>query len=109
MTCCICMENFGEESGSDNELANPFSGVEVVILPCKAHYFHQMCISAWMEKQNVCPVCREEVTMDKLKKQKKELEKLKKTIEKEQKTRKNSVNEDSVIAGEDTSSLLINS
>jgi len=34
------MENFGEEMGADNELNNPFSEVEVVILPCKAHYFH---------------------------------------------------------------------
>jgi hypothetical protein len=40
MTCCICMENFGEESGQDIEVGNPYSNVEVVILPCKAHYFH---------------------------------------------------------------------
>lgn len=71
MTCCICMENFGEEQ--DNEAGNPYSSVEVVILPCKAHYFHEPCIAAWMEKQNACPVCRVEITIDGLKRQKKEL------------------------------------
>ena len=87
MTCCICMENFGEEEGSvDSEIGgNPYSNVEVVILPCKAHYFHYACIAAWMEKQNACPVCRTEITLEGLKKQKKELDKLIKTIEKEQK------------------------
>lgn len=33
MSCCICMDDF--------------SG-EVVILPCKAHFFHENCISQWM-------------------------------------------------------------
>jgi len=106
MTCCICMENFGEEVGVDHEMGNPFSSAEVVILPCKAHYFHQQCIATWMEKQNACPICRVEITLDGLKKQKKELEKLTKAIEKEQ--RKNA-SHDSVASGEDTSSLLINS
>lgn len=99
------MENFGEEEGAaDNEVANPYSNAEVVILPCKAHYFHQPCIGAWMEKQNACPVCRVEITLEGLKKQKKELEKLMKTIEKEEKKSR----KDSVLSGEDTSSLLIN-
>lgn len=101
MTCCICMENFGQEV--DSELGNPFSEVEVVILPCKAHYFHQQCIATWMEKQNACPVCRVEITVDSLKKQRKELDKLRKAIEKEQSKH------DSAKSGEDTSSLLINS
>jgi hypothetical protein len=59
-----------------------------------------------MEKQNACPVCRVEITLDALKKQKKELEKLKKTIEKDQK--RHALN-DSVHSGEDNSSLLIGS
>lgn len=40
MTCCICLEGFGETPLVDNEAGNPYSEVEVVILPCKAHYFH---------------------------------------------------------------------
>ncbi len=40
----------------------------LVILPCKAHFFHDNCISEWMTKQNVCPVCRHEVTLEGLKK-----------------------------------------
>lgn len=106
MTCCICMENFGEEH--DNEAGNPYSSVEVVILPCKAHYFHEPCIAAWMEKQNACPVCRVEITIDGLKKQKKELAQLMKAIEKDQKAVKSGAPRDSVKDGEDTSSLLIN-
>lgn len=69
MTCCICMDEFTEK---------------VVILPCKAHFFHENCIAKWMEKQNVCPVCRHEVTVDGLKRQGKELEKLLKSIKKDE-------------------------
>ena len=61
---------------------------EVVILPCKAHFFHENCIALWMQKQNVCPVCRCEVTLTGLKTQKKELEKLIKSINKEASTPK---------------------
>ena len=38
-----------------------------------------------MEKQNICPVCRQEVTAANLKQQKKELEKLLKSIKRESK------------------------
>jgi len=67
---------------------------EVVILPCKAHFFHEHCISLWMQKQNVCPVCRCEVTISGLKSQKKELDKLLKTINKEASTPKANANND---------------
>ena len=55
-----------------------------------------------MEKQNVCPVCRAEITVNGLKEQKKELDKLKKTIEKEAKHKSNATSEsrDSVKDGE---------
>ena len=59
-----------------------------------------------MEKQNVCPVCRAEITVSNLKEQKKELDKLLKTIEKE--TKKKSTR-DSVKEGEAENALLINS
>ena len=100
MSCCICMENFGGDNPSDNELGNPYSNVEVVILPCKAHYYHVECIGQWITKQNACPICRIEITLDALKKQKKELAVMMKTIEKEEKL-KNSTFKDSVIANED--------
>lgn len=106
MTCCICMENFGQEH--DSEEGNPYSSVKVVILPCKAHYFHEPCIAAWMDKQNACPVCRVEITIDGLKKQKKELDQLMKAIKKDQKAGKSDASRDSAKEGEDTSSLLIN-
>ena len=41
INCCICLESFANE---DNEDGNPYSSVEVVVLPCKAHYFHEKCI-----------------------------------------------------------------
>ena len=39
----------------------------MVILPCKAHFFHETCIAAWIQKQNACPICREEITLERLK------------------------------------------
>ena len=103
MTCCICMENFGDDNPTDNELGNPYSNVEVAVLPCKSHYFHEECIGPWIMKQNTCPVCRVEITLEALKKQKKELATLMKTIEKDQTKQL----KDTTLSGEDTSSLLI--
>jgi len=60
------MDEFG--SSKDN--------AEVVILPCKAHFFHELCIGEWIKKQNACPVCRKEITMDELNIQQKEVKKL---------------------------------
>jgi len=45
------MDNFIDTAVDEKNL-------QVVILPCKAHFFHEACISEWMEKQNLCPVCR---------------------------------------------------
>jgi len=55
INCCICLEQFADE---DLEDGNPYSAVNVVVLPCKAHYFHEKCIKSWFEKQSLCPVCR---------------------------------------------------
>ena len=60
-TCCICMDDFNADN--KKEL--------VVVLPCKAHYFHELCITEWMRKQNLCPVCRHEVTIENLTEQQK--------------------------------------
>lgn len=67
--CCICMDDFAADKSQ-----------QLVVLPCKAHFFHEACITEWMRKQNVCPVCRHPVTVEGLNKQEKELEKLLKQI-----------------------------
>lgn len=41
--CCICLE----------EGLN-----EMMILPCK-HCFHDGCIGEWLEKEKVCPNCKQ--------------------------------------------------
>lgn len=43
--CCICMDEFS-------------STKHVVILPCRAHYFHPACIKEWVKKKQACPQCR---------------------------------------------------
>ena len=76
------MEDF-ETAGPDSDravdhelgVAEPSTNV-MVVLPCKSHFFHEACISSWILKQNACPICREEITMDRLKSQKKEVAKL---------------------------------
>ena len=51
-SCCICMEDFYESAPEidraiDHELgADPESTIGImVVLPCKSHFFHELCIS----------------------------------------------------------------
>ena len=37
MTCCICLEDFEDK----NDLEESPDGSEIVILPCKAHFYHE--------------------------------------------------------------------
>ena len=41
--CVICLENF-------------VIGKEILTLPC-FHFFHVDCISKWMMKKKLCPIC----------------------------------------------------
>ncbi|XP_016083997.2 E3 ubiquitin-protein ligase Praja-2 [Ornithorhynchus anatinus] len=44
LTCTICCQEFVE-----NDV--------ITKLPCN-HYFHKLCIAAWLQKSATCPVCR---------------------------------------------------
>ena len=44
LECAVCKEDFDV-------------GSEVLKLPCR-HVFHSDCISAWLEKDSTCPMCR---------------------------------------------------
>ena len=48
-------------SQSPDDLEDTPVESEVVVLPCKAHFFHEECISQWITKQNACPICRQEI------------------------------------------------
>ncbi|SCN58665.1 RING zinc finger protein, putative [Plasmodium chabaudi chabaudi] len=44
--CSICMMDY---MGNDN----------IMIMPCdKRHFFHSNCLSKWLNKSQVCPICR---------------------------------------------------
>lgn len=45
-TCVICMNNFENQ--------------EHLVTPCN-HYFHNECLSKWMEEKMECPTCRHEL------------------------------------------------
>ena len=76
-SCCICMEDFETPPTSDRAVDNELGAENtIVVLPCKAHFFHEPCIAAWIQKQNACPICRENITLDRLKKQSKEVTEL---------------------------------
>ncbi|CAI9770719.1 unnamed protein product [Fraxinus pennsylvanica] len=45
--CCICLNK-------------PCVGEEISILPC-LHAYHSKCISAWLMKSKLCPLCRKHV------------------------------------------------
>ena len=69
------MEDFYETPESDRAVDHELGAPEhpdqqagiMVVLPCKAHFFHEVCISQWIHKQNACPICREEITLARLK------------------------------------------
>ena len=48
--CAVCHENFTKE----------LKGIK---LNCR-HIFHKDCILPWLEKQNTCPVCRDEMPIE---------------------------------------------
>ena len=78
-SCCICMEDFESHESAravDHELGAQENSSTITVLPCKAHFFHNECISSWILKQNACPICREEITLTKLKAQSKEVKSL---------------------------------
>ena len=83
-SCCICMEDFESHSSTATSscVADEERGESdpndplMVVLPCKSHFFHLECISQWIMKQNACPVCRDEITLARLKEQKKEIAEL---------------------------------
>ena len=81
MTCCICLEDFAEKE----DLEESRGDQEVVILPCKAHFYHEVCIGEWIKKNNACPICRETITLTKLRSQDKEVKALLKKLNKKQK------------------------
>ncbi|XP_038988023.1 E3 ubiquitin-protein ligase ZNRF3-like [Phoenix dactylifera] len=45
--CSICLEEFELE-------------MEVTRMPCK-HVFHGGCLTQWLEKSHLCPLCRQEI------------------------------------------------
>ncbi|KAM7469880.1 hypothetical protein LguiA_008063 [Lonicera macranthoides] len=49
-SCSVCLEEF--EVGS-----------EVACMPC-SHYYHTGCIIEWLEKSNMCPLCRFQMPVD---------------------------------------------
>ena len=86
-SCCVCLEDFETGGPESSQIVDHELGAEanMVVLPCKAHFFHVECISQWITKQNACPICRDQITLDKLKSQKKEVGKLLKKAAKENK------------------------
>lgn len=48
--CCICKENL-------------IVGDKMQELPCK-HKFHPLCLKPWLDENNSCPICRNELQTD---------------------------------------------
>ena len=45
--CSICYYNIKDEE-------------DIMQLPCK-HYFHVDCIKEWLQKERVCPMCKQQI------------------------------------------------
>ncbi|GMH88428.1 hypothetical protein TL16_g11154 [Triparma laevis f. inornata] len=55
----VCEKEEGEDEDDSNLPPAPFP-YEVMCMPC-GHFFHEVCLINWLERQNTCPVCRHEV------------------------------------------------
>lgn len=57
--CIICMVEYEADD-------------EIIPLPCNEnHYFHADCIENWLKQNNTCPLCKQEITQEAIKNQKK--------------------------------------
>ncbi|CAI2377910.1 unnamed protein product [Moneuplotes crassus] len=55
--CSVCLEEFKEED-------------EIITLPCNGrHIFHTHCILEWLPRNNVCPLCKEPVSVENIDRQ----------------------------------------
>eukprot|EP00746_Dinoflagellata_sp_MGD_P064893 gnl/MRDRNA2_/MRDRNA2_270564_c0_seq1.p1 gnl/MRDRNA2_/MRDRNA2_270564_c0~~gnl/MRDRNA2_/MRDRNA2_270564_c0_seq1.p1 ORF type:complete len:370 (+),score=55.35 gnl/MRDRNA2_/MRDRNA2_270564_c0_seq1:101-1111(+) len=48
--CALCLDNFK-------------SGEDVLTLPCE-HFFHENCLTPWLIKSNLCPMCKQDALAD---------------------------------------------
>ncbi|CAI2374025.1 unnamed protein product [Moneuplotes crassus] len=52
--CTICLEAF-------------VPGCKVVVLPCDdRHFFHEPCLSRWLDECMACPLCKEEISLPRI-------------------------------------------
>jgi uncharacterized membrane protein YgcG len=59
-SCIICLEDFKSDEeikALENTDKNAFEKLETSILEC-GHKFHRKCISDWLKKEEICPICR---------------------------------------------------
>ena len=59
-SCIICLEDFKSDEdikALENTDKNAFEKIETSILEC-GHKFHRKCISDWLKKEEICPICR---------------------------------------------------
>ncbi len=50
--CCVCLKDY-------------IIGDKVLALPC-LHNFHPDCVKEWFKEKNVCPICKSELTEEKV-------------------------------------------
>ena len=50
--CSICLNDFKSE-----DILIRFS--------CKEHIFHKSCLLTWLEKSNICPLCKKSLLLNK--------------------------------------------
>ena len=50
--CVICLEDFAENDGK-----------AIAELKC-GHIFHEECLKEWVQKNDICPMCRSPILQD---------------------------------------------
>lgn len=58
LLCSICLCDFDFDFDVDNQCTDSRYANNICQISC-SHYFHEECISQWLDKKKNCPLCRE--------------------------------------------------
>lgn len=64
-SCCICLKDFEYNENNYNQLFCKISQYDNINKTNCNHYYHEKCLFLWRKHQNVCPICKKQLGLQK--------------------------------------------